>query len=148
HIQSPIEGIVEWYSFIDEHGVPRGGKLRLVHECSVSPLLKMGLKRKGCSLDMHEELYGSTGTTGSAPLGEFLGPGGLMRLLSFITGEEFPAGDVIRMIKRLHVPGYEAARIFFRKAALEGIVQPKTSEDQYCFNDIAAVLQWLEERKG
>jgi hypothetical protein len=148
-IRSPKEGIVEWYSYVDDKGMSHVGKLRLVHEYSVSPLQKKKMARKGCAFDMHETLYKgtATGTVEQAPLGEFLGAEGLMRLLSFMLEKGLPARDVARMIKRLHVPGYDVARNFFLEAALEGIIQREPSEDGYSFEDIGTVVKWLEERK-
>lgn len=148
-IHSSVEGIIEWYSYVDEKGIPRVGKLRLVHERSISPLKKTNLKRKGCSFDMHETLYKgtATGTIEQAPLGDFLGPEGLMRLLSFMLEKGLPAKDVVRMVKRVHVPGYDVARNFFLEAALEGIIPREASEEGYSFEDVGTVLKWLEERK-
>jgi hypothetical protein len=139
--------MIEWYSYVDDKGISHVGKLRLVHERSLSPLREMN--RKGCALDMHETLYRgmSNGTIEHAPISEFLGPDGLMRLLSFMLKKGLPAKDLARMIKRLHVPGYDVARNFFLEAALQGIIQRETSEDGYSFEDIGTVLEWLEARK-
>ena len=44
-------------------------------------------------------------------LPEFLGPDGLLHFLDFIAKGSIETPDVLEMIKRLHVKGYEQARI-------------------------------------
>ncbi len=146
-INSPEQGRIEWFSFNDENGVRRHCNLRLVHDILVSPLKKMNLKRKGCAFDLHEEFFKSEGSVESHALSEFLGPDGLMRLLSFIANAEFPVADVIRMIKRLNIPGYETARHFFRRAVNEGVILQGVSEDYPEQKDINAVLEWLQQKQ-
>jgi hypothetical protein len=146
-IHSPEEGMIEWYSVDDEKGIRRRANLRLVHGPAASPLIKLNLKRKGCAFDMREESFWSAGWVENRPLGEFLGPDGLMRLLSLISEGEFPVAEVVKMIKRLHIPGYEMARDCFRAATFEGILAPGIQVDFCSQRDIAAVLKWMEERK-
>lgn len=147
-IISPEEGRIEWYSFEDENGIRKHNKLRLVHEISASPLKKMNLKRKGCAFDLREEYFDPEGTVESDSLSEFLGPDGLMRLLSFIAKGEFPLTEVLRMIKRLNIPGYETARHHFRRAVSVGAISPETSEDYPEQKDIDAVLNWLQRKNA
>jgi len=70
-----------------------------------------------------------------------------MRLLSLISEGDFPVAEVVKMIRRLHIPGFEMAREYFRAAAFEGILAPGIREDNCNQDDIAAVLKWMEERK-
>ena len=70
-----------------------------------------------------------------------------MRLLSLLGEEEFPVAEVVEMIKRLHVPGYEIARNFFRTAISEGVIDECAPGDFYKQSQIRAVLQWLDERR-
>lgn len=146
-IRSPEEGLIEWYSVGDEKGIHRRANLRLVHRLSASPLKKLNLKRKGCEFDMRKESFRTEGEVDNQPLGEFLGPDGLMRLLSLISEGEFPVAEVVKMIKRLHIPGYEMARDYFRAATFEGILAPGKRGDFCSQSDIAAVLKWMDERK-
>jgi hypothetical protein len=95
---------------------------------------------------MHEHQLTTEGTVESEPLSGFLGPDGLMRLLSFFEKGHFPVSEVARMIKRLHVPGYEEARGYFRPAIFQGIIKPADPEECYCQSDINAVLKWHRER--
>lgn len=147
-IISPDEGQIEWYSFDDENGIRRHNNLRLVHELSASPLKKMKLKRKGCAFDLRAEYFNTEGSVESHSLSEFLGPDGLMRLLSFIAKGEFPVAEVLRIIKRLNIPGYETARHYFRRAVSEGVISPGTLEDYPEQKDIDAVLNWLQQKRA
>jgi hypothetical protein len=147
-INSPGEGLVEWYTFNDDEGVIRHGNFRLVHEISASPLKKMNLKRKGCEFDLRAARIKVEGAIENQPLAIFLGPDGLMRLLSFIADGNFPVAEVLRMIKRLHVPGFEMARDFFAAAASEGVIRQGTPDTYHDQGDINAVLQWLKARRG
>lgn len=146
-IRSPEEGLIEWYAVADEKGIHRRTNLRLVHGFSASPLGKLNLKRKGCSFDLRKGSFRIEGEVDSRPLGDFLGPDGLMLLLSLISEGEFPVPEVVKMIKRLHIPGYEMARHYFRAATFDGILAPDTQEDSCSQRDIDAVLKWLDERK-
>ena len=144
-INSPDQGLIEWYSCKDGDGVRRSRNLRLVHEISASPLKK--LKRKGCAFDTLQGLIMPEGEIGNNPLSKYLGPDGLMFLLSLLTEGKFPNAEVLKMIKRLHIPGYELARDYFRMAISEGVLKPGTPEGYYDQNDINAVLKWLQERR-
>jgi hypothetical protein len=77
------------------------------------------------------------------PLESFLGPDGLMELLSFIAGGELPTPEVLEMIKRLHIPGYEEARLHFGSALDEGVFEPNTREGFYAQSDIKAVIEFI-----
>jgi len=146
-ITSPEQGLIEWYIPNDEHGIRRCVNLRLVHIKSASPLTRIKYKTKGCTFDLREEFLAPEGTAESRPLSEFLGPDGLMRLLSFIGNGEFPAVEVIKMIKRLNVPGYETARHYFRRAIIEGAIPAEVSQDYPEQKDINAVLEWIEQKR-
>ncbi len=146
-ITSPEQGLIEWYISADEHGIRRFGNLRLVHVKSASPLTRIRLKRKGCSFDLREEFFVPEGTVESRALSEFLGPDGLMRLLSFIGNGDFPVAEVLKMIKRLNVPGYETARHYLRRAISEGAIPEQVSQDYPEQKDINVVLEWLEQKR-
>jgi hypothetical protein len=146
-IRSPEEGLIEWDSVDDEKGILRRSNLRLIHGPSASPLIKLNLKKKGCAFDMRKEHFWTAGGVGNRPLVDFIGPDGLIRLLSLLSEGEFPLAEVVQMIKRLHIPGYEMAREYFRAATFEGILAPGIQDDFCSQRDIEAVLKWMEERK-
>ena len=61
----------------------------------------------GCQFDDDDPAYMSMDLS----LTEFLGPDGLMHLLDFIAKGRVETSEVLEMIKRLNVPGYEQSRI-------------------------------------
>jgi hypothetical protein len=67
-----------------------------------------------------------------------------MHLLSFLARDELPKDEVLEMIKRLHVPGYEHARLHFDRAIREGVFEPNMPDGYYWQSNIRAVLEFLE----
>ena len=76
----------------------------------------------------------------------FLGPDGLMELLSMMDENEAPQIEIIEMIKRLHIPGYEHARLHFDEAISDGAFEPNTRPGFYPTRDINATLEWLKKQ--
>ena len=69
-----------------------------------------------------------------------------MRLLQMLGEEDHPKEDVLEMIKRLHIPGYEAARGHFDEAISEGYFEPNTPEGYYHQSEIEATLAFIKDR--
>ena len=91
--------------------------------------------------------YDKDGSTLSdTELRTFTGPGGLMDLLSMLSEEGSPKEELIELIKRIHIPGYEATREYFQEAIAEGIFEPNTKEGFYNMSDIEATLEWIKQR--
>lgn len=80
-------------------------------------------------------------------LTEFLGADGLMMLLPILTKGELPQEDLLEMIKRCHVPGYEQAHLHFDHAIDEGIFERNTDPGYYSQSDIQAVLEFVRDPK-
>lgn len=130
-ITSARDGWVEWLSN------RAGGKgLRLVHHKPASP-------RGSCQYDSRSDAYGQGFTLSDLPLDEFLGPDGLMLLLSMLAEGELPKEEVLEMAKRLHIPGYEHARHHFARAISEGAFEPNMPEGYYWQSDIQATLDFV-----
>jgi hypothetical protein len=70
-----------------------------------------------------------------------------MRLLVFISEKELPVGEVLEMIKRLHIIGYEQARRHFASAISAGTFEPNMPTDFYSQSDIRATLAYLKQAK-
>ena len=141
-IENPKDGWVEWIVVRD--GEKRKGRnLRLVHHMPASPLGKP----KGCQFDGKVEFSKDRGIVADLSLEDFLGPNGLMRLLVFLSENELPKEDVLEMIKRLFIPGYEVARHHFDRAIYEGVFEPNMPKSYYFMSDIEATLKFLE-REG
>jgi hypothetical protein len=101
----------------------------------------------GCQFDQKRELAKDGGTVSDFPLTSFLGPDGLMRLLLMAHEATVPLPQVIKMVKRLHIPGYERARQFFRAAIRDGVFEPNMPEDFYKQVDIEATLKYARGRE-
>jgi hypothetical protein len=134
-IEKADDGWVEW--LLRQSGQKWIGRgLRLVHSFPASPRSSAAK----CQYDENRESAHDGSIVNDLALESFLGPDGLMELLSFIAGGELPTLEVLEMIKRLHIPGYEEARFHFRSALDEGVFDPNTREGFYTQSDIKAVL--------
>ena len=70
-----------------------------------------------------------------------------MELLSMISDDNFEdKEEVLEIIKRLHIPGYEKARCFFDEAIENGVFEPNTKPMYYWTRDIDAVLEYIKSR--
>jgi hypothetical protein len=76
-------------------------------------------------------------------LNSFLGTDGLMLLLSMLAEGDLPKEEVLEMIKRLHIPGYEHARFHFERAIAQGVIEPHMPPGYYDQSDINAVLEFV-----
>jgi hypothetical protein len=95
------------YSGNGENAKRISGDIHLVHHLTASP---RGTKRdEGCYWKKHEIVDGLSSEF--TPLPHLLGPKGLMELLEWMQTETLPLKDAIEMTKRLHIPGYEHARL-------------------------------------
>lgn len=59
-----------------------------------------------------------------------------------------PQEDVLEMIKRLHIPGYEHARLHFDEAIADGVFEPNRRPGYCRRDDIVAVLNVLARRQN
>lgn len=143
-INEPRDGWVEWLvGPRDESGRRRHRGLRLVHQSQATPLAPKG----NCQYNEQEEYRHDRAIIADMHLEQFLGPDGLMMLLEYLATEELPKEEVLVMIKRLHIPGYEHARLHFDRAIAEGVFEPNGPEDYYRQSDIRATLEWAAEQE-
>ena len=130
-IIDPEHGWVEWLG--NQGTIGRG--LRLVHKQSDSPRAPDGQCR-----------YDDDSCHNDFGLSDLLGPDGLMQLLEFLADGTIIKEEVLEMIKRLHIPGYEHARLHFDAAIAEGVFEPNTASGYYSQEQINAVLEWLSPK--
>lgn len=138
-IENVEDGWVEWLITLDPEITDeperfrrrRGEGLRLVHHRTTNP--RCAYQERGGLQDM--------------PLGHFLGANGLMALLSFLDEKLIPQEEILELIKRLHIPGYEQARRYFDEAISEGVFEPNTRPGFYWQSDIESVLRFVDKRK-
>ena len=136
-ISKTEDGWVEW---LMNKGEGKGKGLRIVHYKPASPLLPEG------SCQYAERNYPDS-VLYDLPLEQFLGPDGLMTLLSFLADSKLPKEEILETIKRLHVPGYEEARPYFNIAISEGVFEPNTAPGYYLQSNIQAVIKALAQGK-
>ena len=68
-----------------------------------------------------------------------------MRLLALLAQDYLPKNQVLEMIKRLHIPGYERARLYMDEAQSQGEYEPNTFEGKYPFqSQIENIIEWAE----
>lgn len=142
-IKSPEDGWVEWINFAAKHQ-RQSRDLRLVHHRPVSPLKD---REHGCQFDGAAEFEKDHGLVADRSLEAFLGANGLMNLLELIATRRLPTDEVLEMIKRLHIPGYERARPHFEEAIGRGVFEPNSAPGYYSQGDIMAVWQWLDSEE-
>jgi len=135
-------GWVEW--LVRKEGEKRvGGGLRLVHHCSAHDPLS-----GRCQYKEVEQFSKDRATLLDLPLKNFVGADGLMELLSMLASGEIAKEEVLEMIKRLHVPGYEQARHHFDEAISNGVFEPNTAPGYYSTKDIAKTLEFISSISG
>lgn len=137
-IEKAEDGWVEWINL----GISKPGRdLKLVHRTGTGPHKDKG----GCMFNQRAEFAKDEGTVADLHLTAYLGSDGLMNLLSFISESRLPTQQVLEMIKRLHIPGYEHARQHFRAAINAGVFEPNTEDNYYSQSEIEATLRYVAQ---
>lgn len=137
------DGWVEWLAGEDEQGHAKLSGLRLVHRLTASP---DGIRWRGCQYNKHHEFKKGQNIVEGLSLGRFVGPDGLMLLLSLIAEDELPTQDVLELAKRVQIPGYEQARDLFQTAIAHGIIEPSIGMGFYLQSEIQTLLHWSVKR--
>lgn len=136
-ITSVESGWVEWLATESRQGdvVLRG--LRVVHRFTNS---------RRCRYDFRQEFQRDGSIVEGLPLERFVGPDGLMLLLSFLAAGQMPKDDVLELAKRVQIPGYEQARELLQDAQHEGIITPAIADGYYLQLEIQGLLRCTSER--
>ena len=136
HIKAPEHGWVEWISL----GVGKPGRgLRLVHHAPHSPAHPYG----SCQYKQGAEYSKDKGVVGDDSLAVFLSPEGYMALLDMLGNNDLPADEIIEMLKRLYIPGYEIVRRFLGIAVAEGVFEETSRRGFPTQGQMEAVLKWV-----
>lgn len=113
-------GFVQWLTNYNANA-PNSYNIQIVHN-SKSCLFTQEYVRSLGNDTMYKDM----------PLEYYTGTDGLMNLLEIISYNDFQDNEeVLEIIKRIHIPGYEVTRKYFTKAINEGIFEPNTKEDYY-----------------
>lgn len=129
-INSLKDGYVQWVL------VPNGSKyigrdMHIVHRFTSKP---------GCIYNEHIEFSKDKGTVADDSLEFFYSVDGLTNLLMKIEENEIPTKQILEIIKRIHIPGYEAIRHHVKKAIAEGVIEPDGLDGYYNQFEIKAII--------
>ena len=136
-ILKPEDGWVEWTKARVGENLWVVTQMRLVHHCTASPKAPDGT----CQFDEADEFQNDKATVSDRPLKDYLGSDGLMRLLEHAADPAFKIIDVIGMLKRIQVPGYDQAKGFFDRAIQEGVIELNQPKGFYTLYEIEAVIE-------
>lgn len=127
-ITSVSEGWVEWLASEDDGATVLSG-LQLVH-------------RESCRYDPRKVFRSGRSVVEGLSLERFVGPDGLILLLSLLAEGELPTAEVIEMAKRVQIPGYELARNLIGKQNLPEVLPPSLGNGCYLQSEIAEVIRY------
>jgi hypothetical protein len=127
---------VEWLAS-DKRGKTRLKGVRLVHTRAASPKIR---QKCYCRYDAAREFHDRRRLVEGLSLARFVGPDGLMLLLSFVASEEAPRNEVLELIKRVQIPGYELAIPYFQQAISRGVFVPSIGNGFFLQSEIRASL--------
>jgi hypothetical protein len=127
-ITSVSEGWVEWLASEDDHGATILNGLRLVH-------------RESCRYDPRKVFRSGRSVVEGLSLERFVGPDGLILLLSLLAAGELPTAEVIEMAKRVQIPGYELARNLIGQQNPPEVFPPSLGHGCYLQSEIADLIR-------
>jgi hypothetical protein len=135
-ITSIEDGWVEWLAS-DARGKARLKGVRLVHTRAATSRKR---QKSGCQYDAAREFHDRRYLVEGLSLARFVGPDGLMLLLSFVASEEAPRNEVLELIKRVQIPGYEQAVPYFQQAITQGLLVPSIGNGFFLQSEIRVSL--------
>lgn len=126
-ITNVSDGWVEWLASEDETGATIVDGLRLVH-------------RESCRYDAHTVFRNRRSVVEGLCLERFLGPDGLILLLSLLAAGELPRAEVVELTKRVQIPRYELACNLAGGEKLPQILPPSLGHGCYLQSEITELL--------
>jgi len=138
-ITSVQAGWVEWLASEDKHGndILRG--LRLVHRGRLK-----NARNHNCRYDPREEFRSGRTIVEGLPLERLVGADGLMVLLSLLAEGELPHREILELVKRVQIPGYELVRNLSRRQHSK-LLSPVLSHGYYLQSEIREMLGWANQ---
>lgn len=127
-ITSVSDGWVEWLASEDDQGGTSLNGLRLVH-------------RESCRYDPRKVFRNAQSVVEGLSLERFVGPDGLILLLSLLAAGELPTAEVIEMAKRVQIPGYEVARNLMGQQNLPELLSPSLGHGCYLQSEILELIR-------
>ncbi len=138
------DGWVEWLAVEDQQGRTYLAGLRLVHR------LPTRAGKRGphsCRYDARRQFRKDRSIVEGLSLESFVGPDGLMLLLSFVATGEMPVGDILELAKRVQIPGYELIRDLPRQVT-HRFIAPSIGDGYYLQSEIQAVLASYDQSRA
>jgi hypothetical protein len=130
-------GRFEWLASEGDNGDEVLSGLQLVH-CEPH---QQADRERPCRYDPHKEFGNNKTIVEGFPLERFVGPDGLMVLLSFLAAGELPQAEILEFIKRVQIPGYELARNL-RRGEIDSESTPFLGHGYYLQSEIAEMIEW------
>jgi len=134
-ITSVQAGWVEWLASEDKHGNDVLSGPRPVHR---GPRQKA--RKHNCRYDPLEEFRSSKTIVEGLPLDRLVGPDGLMVLLSLLAEGELPRREILELVRRVQIPGYELVRSLSRTRKRSKLTAPVLGHRCYLQSEIQEVL--------
>ena len=126
-ITTVTDGWVEWLASEDDNGATILGGLRLVH-------------RESCRYDARTVFRNRRSVVEGLSLERFVGPDGLILLLSLLAAGELPTAEVIELVKRVQIPGYELAGNLVGQGSLPQLLPPSLGHGCYLQAEITELV--------
>jgi hypothetical protein len=142
-ISSVEAGWLEWLASEDKHGndVLRG--LRLVHRGN-----QKNVRNHNCRYHPREEFRSGKAIVEGLPLERVVGVDGLMVLLSLLAEGELPQREILEIVKRVQIPGYELVRNLSPRAPQLKLLSPVLSHGCYLQSEIWEMLAWVNQKSS
>lgn len=131
-IDRPEDGYVERLT------IPTDTHLRIVQE------MRLVHKNNRCQFNEREAPRNKHILLEDRSLKDYIGSDGLMDLLEHLVDPACKNIDVVEMIKRIQIPGYDIARKHFNDAIREGVIIPLQAPGFYSQQDIWDVIAYYE----
>jgi hypothetical protein len=132
------DGWVEWLAGEGQSSRPLLKGLRLVHRTRTTD---RGTDRLRCQYDARHEFRKDRSIVEGLALERFVGPDGLMMFLSLISVGEMPTDEILELMKRVQIPGYEQTRELLQEAVGQGVVVPCIGKGFYMQSEMWALLR-------
>lgn len=134
-ITSVQAGWVEWLASEDKHGNDVLSGLRLVHRER-----QKKVRTHNCRYDPLQEFRSGKTIVEGLPLERLVGPDGLMVLLSLLAEGELPHTDILELLKRVQIPGYELIRSLFTDVQRSKVLSSVLGHRCYLQSEIQEML--------
>jgi hypothetical protein len=131
------DGWIEWLVSKSRKDNGRLKGLRLVHTLAASPRRASPF---GCRYDPQRKFKKDQSLVEGLSLERFVGPDGLMLLLSLVANGELPREDILDLIKRVQIPGYEQAMRVFQKGLRRDLFTPSIGKGYYLQSELRTIL--------